>query len=61
MGNDDVAAAADLTAIGEATVFRGLAVVRGVDCDNELDDDDDDDVKSPYFGAGLGAIMTAGV
>jgi hypothetical protein len=38
-------------------------VVRGVGCDNELDDDDDDDgdgkKKTPDFNAGLGAIMTA--
>ena len=54
--NKDSAAAVDLTAKGAAFVFRALAVVRGVGCEEELDDDEQDDGdKSPDFGAGLGA------
>ena len=50
-----------LTAKGAAAfVFQALAVVRGVGCDNEVnDDDDDDDDNSPGSGAGLGAVTTA--
>jgi hypothetical protein len=59
----DSAAAADLTVKGAACVFRALADgwVRGVGCDDEGLDDDDDGDKSPNCGAGLAAIMTAGV
>jgi hypothetical protein len=54
---------ADLTVKGAAFVFRALADgwVRGVGCYDEGLDDDDDDDKSPGFGAGLTAIITAGV
>ena len=57
------AAAGDLTVKGAAFVFRALADgwVRGVGCYDEGLDDDDDDDKSPGFGAGLAAIITAGV
>ena len=42
-----------------AFVFQALAVVRGVGCDNEVnDDDDDDDSNSPGSGAGMDAVMT---
>ena len=62
--SNDAAAATELTAKGAAAfVFQALAdiaAVRGVGCDNEVnDDDDDDDGNSPGSGAGLGAVMTA--
>ena len=61
--NHDSTAAADLTVKGAAFVFQALADgwVRGVGCYDEGLDDDDDDDKSPGFGAGLAAIITAGV
>ena len=52
--NNDTAAAADLTAKVAVFVFRALAVVRDVGCDDELGGDElDDDRKSLVESSGL--------